>query len=96
LIQALGLIPTELAVRIFCSTPTASITNARKPMRYIEIFMALYGIALLVVGYRRNQRKMMAAAGMALMVAGTIGYFADKLDQPAATIHASVTSAPNP
>jgi hypothetical protein len=40
-------------------------------MHYIEIFMALYGIALLVVGYRRNQRKMMAAAGMALMVAGT-------------------------
>jgi hypothetical protein len=65
-------------------------------MHYIEIFMALYGIALLVVGYRRNQRKMMAAAGMALMVAGTIGHFADKLDQPAATVQTSATSASNP
>jgi hypothetical protein len=65
-------------------------------MHYIEIFMALCGIALLVIGYRRNQRKMMAAAGMALMVAGTIGHFAEKLDHPAAAVQTSVTSASNP
>ena len=71
LIQALGLIPHGARSAAFLLSTTASITNTRKPMHYIEIFMALYGIALLVVGYRRNQRKMMAAAGMALMVAGT-------------------------
>ena len=65
-------------------------------MHYIEIFVALCGIALLVVGYRKNQRKMMAAAGMALMVAGTIGHFADKLDQSNSMVQTSVTSASNP
>ena len=65
-------------------------------MHYVEIFMALYGVGLLVVGYRRNQRRMMAAAGMALMVAGTVGHFADKLDQPAATVQTAAASASNP
>lgn len=65
-------------------------------MHYVEIVMALYGVGLLVVGYRRNQRRMMAAAGMALMVAGTVGHFADKLDQPAATVQTAAASASNP
>jgi hypothetical protein len=65
-------------------------------VHYIEISIALCGVALLGVGYRRNERKMMALAGITLMVAGTVGHFADKLDQSAVTIQPSVTSASNP
>jgi hypothetical protein len=65
-------------------------------VHYIEILIALCGIASLGVGYRRNKRKMMALAGITLMVAGTVGHFADKLDQSAATVQTSVTSASNP
>lgn len=66
-------------------------------MHYVEIFVALCGIALLAIGYRKNERKTMATAGIVLMVAGTIGHFADKLDHPAATAaQASIAPTPGP
>jgi hypothetical protein len=65
-------------------------------MHFIETFVALCGIALLVVGYRRKQRRMMALAGMMLLVAGTIGRVADKAHGPAAVAQAPVTSASVP
>lgn len=64
-------------------------------MHVIEIFTALCGIALLVVGYRRNQRKMMAVAGMVLMVAGATGHVADKLDRSPTAVRTPVASTPH-
>lgn len=54
-------------------------------MAYLQLALLAIGVALLTVGYRRNQRKLMLAAGIVLFLAGSadqlVGGFIDGLHQ---------------
>jgi hypothetical protein len=46
-------------------------------MYYFEIAMAVAGIVLLAVGYRRNGRNLMLAGAIVLFLSGTLVQFAE-------------------
>jgi lipoprotein signal peptidase len=45
----------------------------------VQIVLLLAGLALLVVGYRRDHRRMLAAAAIVLVLAGAMPDFIDGL-----------------
>ena len=46
-------------------------------MTYVEIALLLAGIALLVIGYRRDRRNMLVTAAIVLFFAGSLGPLVD-------------------
>ena len=42
-------------------------------MYIVEIVLLVAGLALLVVGYRKNSRNMLVAAALALLACGALG-----------------------
>jgi uncharacterized membrane protein YccC len=46
-------------------------------MDYLEIFLLLFGVVALLVGFFKNNRYILLAAGIALLVAGGLGDFAN-------------------
>ncbi|EIL98381.1 hypothetical protein AB7849_02790 [Rhodanobacter sp. 115] len=40
-------------------------------MIYLQLLLLVIGVALLVVGYRRNERKLMLVAAIVLFLAGS-------------------------
>lgn len=44
-------------------------------MYYLEISLFVIGVALLIVGYRRNRRNVMLVAAILLYLSGAVGDF---------------------
>ena len=44
-------------------------------MKYIEITLLILGVAMLVLGYRKNNRNILAASALALLVSAGIADF---------------------
>ena len=47
-------------------------------MEWIAVFLAFLGLALLLVGFARNRRGLLVAAGIILFLAGSFGDFLDR------------------